>query len=40
MMIDNWWSASQRLESTINRFVDATPTFARVAESLKRATPP
>ena len=39
MMIDNWWSASQELESTINRFVDATPTFARVAESLKRATP-
>ena len=39
MMIDDWWSASQELEQTINRFIDATPEFARVTESLRRATP-
>ncbi|GAB11162.1 Mce family protein [Gordonia araii NBRC 100433] len=39
MMIDDWWTASKEMESTINRFIDATPQFARVTESLKRATP-
>lgn len=39
MMIDDWWTASRELESTIDRFIDATPQFARVVESLKRATP-
>jgi len=39
MMIDDWWTASQELESTVNRFIDATPQFRRVTESLKRATP-
>ncbi len=39
MMIDDLSTASRELESTINRFIDATPEFARVTESLKRATP-
>ncbi|MCK0439779.1 MCE family protein [Gordonia alkaliphila] len=39
VMIDDWWAASQELESTVHRFLDATPEFRRVAESLRRATP-
>ncbi|MFZ2512231.1 MAG: MCE family protein, partial [Gordonia sp. (in: high G+C Gram-positive bacteria)] len=39
VMIDDWWAASQELETSINRFIDATPEFRRVAESLRRATP-
>lgn len=39
MMIDDWWAASQELETSINRFIDATPEFRRVAQSLRRATP-
>lgn len=39
VMIDNWWAASKELETTLDRFIDATPQFRRVAESLQRATP-
>ena len=39
VMIDDWWAASQELESTVHRFLEATPEFRRVAESLRRATP-
>ncbi len=39
LMIDDWWAASQELEASINQFIDATPQFRRVAESLRRATP-
>lgn len=39
IMIDDWWQASRELESTMNRFIDATPRFRAVMESLRRATP-
>ena len=39
IMIDDWWVASRELESTMNRFLDATPKFRAVVESLRRATP-
>lgn len=39
VMIDDWWAASQELEDTVAEFLAATPEFARVAESLRRATP-
>ncbi|GEE00903.1 ABC transporter substrate-binding protein [Gordonia spumicola] len=39
LMIDDWWAASKELESTVDRFIDATPTFRGVVDSLKRATP-
>ncbi len=39
VMIDDWWAASQELESTVEQFLDATPKFRRVTESLRRATP-
>jgi len=39
IMIDDWWQASRELESTINRFIDSTPRFRAVVESLRRATP-
>ncbi|WP_298441551.1 MCE family protein [Gordonia sp. (in: high G+C Gram-positive bacteria)] len=39
VMIDDWWAASRELESSVNAFLSATPTFRRVAESLRRATP-
>ncbi|MFW0786913.1 MCE family protein [Gordonia sp. CPCC 206044] len=39
VMIDDWWQASHELEGSLNRFIDATPRFRQVMESLKRATP-
>ena len=39
VMIDDWWSASRELESTVDRFIDSTPKFRAVVESLRRATP-
>lgn len=39
MMIDDWWAASKELETSVTRFIDATPQFRAVAESLERATP-
>lgn len=39
IMIDDWWQTSRELESTMNRFIDATPRFRAVMESLRRATP-
>lgn len=39
IMIDDWWQASQELEGTLDRFIEATPKFRAVAESLRRATP-
>ncbi|OZC32799.1 MCE family protein [Gordonia polyisoprenivorans] len=39
LMIDQWATASQQLESAVDEFIDATPQFRRVVESLKRATP-
>ncbi|MBM7367280.1 MCE family protein [Gordonia hydrophobica] len=39
MMIDDWWAASKELEQSVTRFIEATPQFREVAESLERATP-
>lgn len=39
VMIDDWWQASHTLETTVNQFIDATPKFRAVMESLKRSTP-
>ena len=39
LMIDQWSASSQMLEKQVNEFIDATPQFRRVAESLRRATP-
>ncbi|MDL9938222.1 MCE family protein [Gordonia sp. ABSL1-1] len=39
IMIDDWYQASLVLEDTMNQFIDATPRFRAVVESLKRAAP-
>lgn len=39
VMIDDWWAASKELEDSVTEFIEATPTFRKVAESLQRATP-
>lgn len=39
VMIDQWTASSRLLEEQVNEFIDATPQFRRVAESLQRATP-
>jgi len=39
VMIDDWWAASQELEDSVTAFIEATPKFRKVTESLKRATP-
>ncbi|EGD54776.1 mammalian cell entry related domain-containing protein [Gordonia neofelifaecis NRRL B-59395] len=39
VMIDDWWAASKELESSVDRFIEATPQFREVTESLERATP-
>lgn len=39
LMIDEWTSATKQLEDSVNDFIDATPQFRRVAESIRRATP-
>lgn len=39
LMIDDWWAASKELEDSVIEFIDATPQFRAVAESLERATP-
>ncbi|MEZ5210784.1 MCE family protein [Gordonia sp. (in: high G+C Gram-positive bacteria)] len=39
VMIDDWWAASRELESSVNAFIEATPKFRRVVQSLRRSTP-
>ncbi|WLP88808.1 MlaD family protein [Gordonia sp. NB41Y] len=39
VMIDQWAASSRQLEDSVNQFIDATPRFRRVMESLERATP-